>query len=266
MEQWGNGRANEYYEANVPNTVIKPKEGDPVRTVERYIRDKYEMKKFVSRSAPPIKPAREPAENHLPERKPVTNAPTVRPQTLVEPVQQKVIATAAPAVNLIDFMDDPTPVSSNQLSEFGEFSSAIPVSANVTQQQAYTDPFVLPAVTQQVQQHQPQPQSFNYPPQYGNNGVNVPVQHVIFIHKNKKITLLLPLSNNNNFSIIKITNTNTTTTVNTTTGILLLLLILLQLLLLLLLLQLLPIPLLLLHLLLLLLLLHYYYYYYYYYY
>jgi hypothetical protein len=42
MEEWGNKRANEYYEANVPASVIRPKEGDAVRVVERYIRDKYE--------------------------------------------------------------------------------------------------------------------------------------------------------------------------------------------------------------------------------
>src|SRR5690349_10596690 len=53
MEEWGNGRANEYYEANVPPTVHRPKEGDPVRVVEKYIRDKYEHKKYMSKAGVP---------------------------------------------------------------------------------------------------------------------------------------------------------------------------------------------------------------------
>jgi hypothetical protein len=45
MEEWGNGRANELFEADVPNSVVRPKEGDSVRVTERFIRDKYELKK-----------------------------------------------------------------------------------------------------------------------------------------------------------------------------------------------------------------------------
>jgi len=44
IEQWGNGRANALYEANVPSSVIRPKEGDSVRVVEKFIREKYEAK------------------------------------------------------------------------------------------------------------------------------------------------------------------------------------------------------------------------------
>jgi hypothetical protein len=53
MEEWGNKRANEYWEANLPNHVIKPKEGDTVRVVEKFIRDKYEFKRFIGKSLPP---------------------------------------------------------------------------------------------------------------------------------------------------------------------------------------------------------------------
>lgn len=45
MEEWGNGRANALYEADVPSHVQKPTETDSVRTTEKYIRDKYELKK-----------------------------------------------------------------------------------------------------------------------------------------------------------------------------------------------------------------------------
>lgn len=53
MEEWGNGRANQYYEANIPSHVTRPKEGDPVRVVEKFIRDKYEYKRYTSESMPP---------------------------------------------------------------------------------------------------------------------------------------------------------------------------------------------------------------------
>lgn len=57
MEEWGNQRANEYYEANLPANYHRPKEGDPVRVVEKFIREKYEHKKFISKSMPPPKTA-----------------------------------------------------------------------------------------------------------------------------------------------------------------------------------------------------------------
>lgn len=40
MEEWGNARANEYYESNLPPNFSKPKDGDPVRVIEKFIRDK----------------------------------------------------------------------------------------------------------------------------------------------------------------------------------------------------------------------------------
>jgi stromal membrane-associated protein len=65
MEEWGNGRANEYWEANVPPSVIRPKEGDPVRVVERFIRDKYEFKKYMAKQLPPANErAEEQEERH----------------------------------------------------------------------------------------------------------------------------------------------------------------------------------------------------------
>lgn len=55
MERWGNERANAYYEANLPNKTTKPKETDPVRVLEQYIRDKYEKKKYIAKQPPPLK-------------------------------------------------------------------------------------------------------------------------------------------------------------------------------------------------------------------
>jgi hypothetical protein len=64
MEEWGNKRANEYWEANVPAGVIRPKEGDPVRVVERYIRDKYEFKRYMAKELPPKNERAEEHEEH----------------------------------------------------------------------------------------------------------------------------------------------------------------------------------------------------------
>lgn len=55
MEEWGNARANEYYESNLPPNYPKPKDGDPVRVVEKYIRDKYEHRRFLAAMKPPKK-------------------------------------------------------------------------------------------------------------------------------------------------------------------------------------------------------------------
>ena len=46
MEEWGNARAAEYFEAELPSHVVRPKEGDPVRVTEKFIRDKYEHRRF----------------------------------------------------------------------------------------------------------------------------------------------------------------------------------------------------------------------------
>ena len=63
MEQWGNGRANALYEANVHGSVIRPKEGDSVRVVEKFIREKYEAKRFIASDAPPPRPQGQQADN-----------------------------------------------------------------------------------------------------------------------------------------------------------------------------------------------------------
>jgi stromal membrane-associated protein len=52
MVRWGNRRANEYWEALVPEDYYIPTEDDPVQQVERWIRDKYEKGKFKAKAKP----------------------------------------------------------------------------------------------------------------------------------------------------------------------------------------------------------------------
>lgn len=52
MVRWGNKRANEYWEARVPDDYYIPDENDGVGAVERWIRDKYEKRKFAAKSLP----------------------------------------------------------------------------------------------------------------------------------------------------------------------------------------------------------------------
>jgi len=52
MVRWGNKRANEYWEALVPEDYYIPDENDPIGQVERWIREKYEKGKFKSKSKP----------------------------------------------------------------------------------------------------------------------------------------------------------------------------------------------------------------------
>lgn len=53
MEEWGNKRANLYYEAKMPRDFPKPNEHSTVRVVEKFIREKYEQKKWIADSVPP---------------------------------------------------------------------------------------------------------------------------------------------------------------------------------------------------------------------
>jgi Putative GTPase activating protein for Arf len=52
MVRWGNKRANEYWEANVPEDYYIPDENDGVNIVERWIRDKYEKGRFKAKKMP----------------------------------------------------------------------------------------------------------------------------------------------------------------------------------------------------------------------
>jgi hypothetical protein len=52
MVRWGNKRANEYWEAGVPEDYYIPDENDNVGQMERWIRDKYEKGKFKAKAQP----------------------------------------------------------------------------------------------------------------------------------------------------------------------------------------------------------------------
>jgi len=136
MEEWGNARANAYYEANLPPHVHKPKEGDTVRVVEKFIRDKYEHKRFIASSIPPpmqggggrgqvtpspmpsgqMTPSRHNDEEHeaTAEAVPVARTQAIHsaPVSIPKPgsagmAAPKPIVTAvsAPEVNLLDFSE-----------------------------------------------------------------------------------------------------------------------------------------------------------------
>mmetsp|Transcript_10552 Transcript_10552/g.14564 ORF Transcript_10552/g.14564 Transcript_10552/m.14564 type:complete len:466 (+) Transcript_10552:42-1439(+) len=145
MEEWGNGRANEYYEANISPHVARPKEGDSVRVVEKFIRDKYEFKRYIGKtipektvvheSSPRVQPENErPHENH--NTKKVTDSHHHNHQ-ISAPVAPAAIvpSRSAPSESLIDFLDDPLPAPVTQTAatitttthaadEFGGFSDS----------------------------------------------------------------------------------------------------------------------------------------------
>lgn len=106
MEQWGNARANLYWEANLPAHVKKPTADDNVRTVERFIRDKYELKKFVAASIPPPGASRsaapEPVRGAAPAPAPAARAYTEEPRRQAAPAAAPVPVRAA-APDLLDF-------------------------------------------------------------------------------------------------------------------------------------------------------------------
>lgn len=54
MEEMGNARAKAHFEADVPAGYPVPREHATVREREKWIRDKYERRRFVS-TAPPRK-------------------------------------------------------------------------------------------------------------------------------------------------------------------------------------------------------------------
>lgn len=106
MEEWGNKRANEYYEANLPAHVVRPKEGDAVRVVERFIRDKYEHKRYIGKIPPKHSElSTEPQQEPVP-RKTTTAAVTQRTPTVTQKPSQAPAPVQAPS--LLDF-DEPVP-------------------------------------------------------------------------------------------------------------------------------------------------------------
>mmetsp|Transcript_7798 Transcript_7798/g.6969 ORF Transcript_7798/g.6969 Transcript_7798/m.6969 type:complete len:417 (-) Transcript_7798:107-1357(-) len=183
LEEWGNGRANEYYEANIPPHVTKPRDGDSVRVLEKFIRDKYEHKKYISKTIPPKRNIK--LDELDDDNKRRNNATTrSRPSTssnissnnsipsnvttgpvLTSVAQKRDIPISAPVVttnksnsdSLLDFLDEPVVsnvnTTSNQSNDiFSSFVSA-PVSAPVA-----------PSIQQQHQHQQQHANQFTSNP------------------------------------------------------------------------------------------------------
>jgi stromal membrane-associated protein len=181
MEQWGNARANAYYEANLPAHVQKPNQNDAVRVVEKFIRDKYEHKKYIAASMPPPVVHKEPehhghghghgkhhhghhAHNNSEHHKaPATAAPrqTLAPVSVAVPVTKP----AASEPNLLDF-DAPVAPSPSSVFGFASATSAPPVVHSAPShagdgfgefnaapnhfQPQFSDPFAAPQQQQQT--------------------------------------------------------------------------------------------------------------------
>eukprot|EP01029_Cantina_marsupialis_P012425 TRINITY_DN273_c5_g1_i1.p1 TRINITY_DN273_c5_g1~~TRINITY_DN273_c5_g1_i1.p1 ORF type:complete len:490 (+),score=164.20 TRINITY_DN273_c5_g1_i1:41-1471(+) len=58
MQHWGNRRAKQYYEANVPPGRQVPDERCSIRVLENWIRDKYDRRLFKAATLPPPNPSR----------------------------------------------------------------------------------------------------------------------------------------------------------------------------------------------------------------
>lgn len=153
MEEWGNKRANDYFEANLPANVVRPKEGDPVRVVERFIRDKYEHRRYIASSVPP-KVASEVAETIPEPAAPRRSAPTAVSNVAasaqvkaVRPAPVVVSASKQETPNLLDFMDEPSPVLTAPVApasqagfgsnDFGDFTS-VNVAPATTQSNGFS--------------------------------------------------------------------------------------------------------------------------------
>ena len=46
MEKWGNNRVNAIFEGNLPPNFRRPSESGPISELKRFIRDKYEYRRF----------------------------------------------------------------------------------------------------------------------------------------------------------------------------------------------------------------------------
>lgn len=167
MEEWGNARANAYWEANVPATVRKPKEGDGVRTVEKYIRDKYEHKRYIASSIPSSKKSDIVNSDVKIQHRTVTVA-SEPVKVDIQPVPVVAVTQSAPVVvaqttELIDFFNESYPATT---------TTTIVASRNETNNNATVfDPFAAPPTdfTEfQVAQPSPnKPAPFSFPSNFG---------------------------------------------------------------------------------------------------
>jgi hypothetical protein len=168
MEEWGNARANAYYEAKLPRDYQKPRENDPVRVVEKFIREKYEQKRFIADSIPPPNSS---GEIETSAAAPVKEVRRPVIQAAPSPAPQRTVPASAPAKvvpkeepNLLDFFDSPAPPPppvqsapvhvTPQQDPFGGFGQpSQPANSFFTSTPVHQDPFAPPAATAAPAQH-----------------------------------------------------------------------------------------------------------------
>jgi len=120
MENVGNAKAAEIYEANVPASQRRPTENDDNYTLEQWIRSKYERKQFMKRDgagkrSEPARSAEKPKPASDGKKTPIKNVVKVNLPKSSEP-QKQLIDWDAP---------DPAPsTSANNDDEFTGFQSA----------------------------------------------------------------------------------------------------------------------------------------------
>jgi len=150
MQEVGNARAKEIYEANVPTGYRRPSEQTDNYEVENWIRAKYERKEFMSREGKDSLNRRKDHHDKPPKSKSERRSNEVEHRPKVEPAPPAKIVTPAPApknnINLLE-MDFGTPsvVSSNS-DDFGHFVGptelfSSPVLQQSTQPNSQTNGF-----------------------------------------------------------------------------------------------------------------------------
>jgi len=170
MEKWGNNRAKAYFEAEVPENYSRPKDGASVREVQRWIRDKYEFKRFLPSDGhvPPPNAGKARPVRHQNQNASRTLAPTpspveptsfppaaaaraVPPAAPIAPVQKD----AAPVQDLLDFTEA-APAPAPAPAAAGSAQVPVPSPLEFGQPFTWMPPaaVVSPSVTD-AQQHQP---------------------------------------------------------------------------------------------------------------
>jgi stromal membrane-associated protein len=153
MERLGNALAKEYYEANVPEGYRRPGEHASVREMEKWIRDKYEHKRFAARGPPPVgntQPPQREQQAAAPsradrERQSGSRAATGRNRAVQKVFASKPVAPQ-PVVDLLSFdtpSQDPQQ-KRTQEPDFGDFQQA-PVAASAAPASAPAPSLLLSA-------------------------------------------------------------------------------------------------------------------------
>ncbi|EWM22828.1 stromal membrane-associated gtpase-activating protein [Nannochloropsis gaditana] len=105
MEKWGNGRARAYFEAQVPPGYARPSDWSNVHQMTKWIKDKYEYKRFLPKDG--SVPGREPAPSRSGKPKlttdqllsmfmsPAASQPQHKPGPYGQPLAQPVNPTLA---------------------------------------------------------------------------------------------------------------------------------------------------------------------------